>query len=275
MEEIAAFASSTAWLPDEAFAADEQPLLKEFRSISNDTAGARAATTRDAREHQLQEQVKRLREQRTLLSRSTQARGRGYAETLAQWQQILEDAAERVAHERTTLGELPLRYVAGKVLETGAASFYGRSDLFRTLEELLHSSGGMITPVLLGQPRTGKTSTLKQFSQRLGAQVLPVYLDMERHGNAETPQGFVSDLAKAIQSAADSHPHPIRLPEPDFAALAADPYRLFENWIAEVEQAIGAQRLLILTLDEFDRLDRAVQAGRMDERIFFMLRSLI
>jgi hypothetical protein len=272
---IARFAEATTWLPTESFAEDEQPLLAEFRSISQDTAGALAATTRETREQGLRTQIKRLREERTSLSRSTNKHVRGYAETLEQWQRVLEAEATQVAQQRTRIGELPVRYVAGTVLQAGTFTFRGRDDLFRELENILVNSPGKVTPLLLGQPRTGKTSALRQLPVRLGAQVLPVYLDMERRATATDAFGLIRDLVSEIRAAAQSHPQPISLPDLPDNLIAGDPYRVFENWIDEVEKALGERRWLLLTLDEFDRVDRAVRNGTMDERIFFMLRSLI
>ena len=272
---IERFTEATAWLPADLVADDERPLLVELRSISADTAGALAGMIRETRIQGLQTQIKRLQKQRLKLGRSDRAKVRGYAETLVQWQRVLEAEVARLGQERTLIGELPMRYSAGAVLEPGAASFQGRDDLFRALEGLLINAPSKITPLLLGQPRTGKSSAIKQLPLRLGAQVLPVYLDMERRSTAADASGLISDLVGEIRAAALRHPQPISLPSLDDALIRSDPYRVFENWLDEVEQTIGAQRWLLLTLDEFDRIDHAVQSGRIDERIFSMLRSLI
>ncbi len=272
---IARFAEATAWLPTDVLRSEEQALLAELQSISRDTGGALAAATRETKEHNLRTQIERLRQQRTRLSRNDQARVRGYAEALEQWQRLLEEAATQVTRQRAQIGELPMPYMAGAILPTGSFTFRGRDDLFRELENLLINRPGKVTPLLLGQPRTGKTSALKQLPVRLGAQVLPVYLDMERRVTANHAAGLVADLVSEIRQAAQSHPQPLSLPALDERLIAGDPYRVFENWIDEVEQALGAQRWLFLTLDEFDRIDQAVKNKTMDERIFFMLRSLI
>ncbi len=272
---IARFAEATAWLPTDVLRSEEQALLAELQSISRDTGGALAAATCETQEHNLRTQIERLRQQRTRLSRNDQARVRGYAEALEQWQRLLEAAATQVTRQRAQIGELPMPYMAGAILPTGSFTFRGRDDLFRELENLLINRPGKVTPLLLGQPRTGKTSALKQLPVRLGAQVLPVYLDMERRVTANHAAGLVADLVSEIRQAAQSHPQPLSLPALDERLIAGDPYRVFENWIDEVEQALGAQRWLFLTLDEFDRIDQAVKNKTMDERIFFMLRSLI
>jgi hypothetical protein len=272
---IAGFHTEAAWLPIDLFADDEQALLGELRSISVDTAGALGAATREARQTLLREQVRRLQDQRLKLGRSDRRWLRGHAAALAQWQRILDQAAGEVARERAAIGELPTSYRVGSVLEPGAPAFQGREDLFRDLEGLLINAPSKITPLLLGQPRTGKTSALKQLPRRLGAQVLPVFLDMERRSTAADAAGLLSDLVGEIRAAAQSHPRPVSLPPLDPALLAGDPYRVFENWIDEVEAALGEQRWLLLTLDEFDRIDLAVARKSLDDRIFSLVRSLI
>jgi len=272
---IARFHAVIEWLPENLLAEDEQPLFKELCTISSDTAEALTSQTRIAREQQLRRQITRLREQRAIMANSANKRVRGYAETLQIWQQVLEQEVAKVAQEREQIGELPIPYRAGTPLQTGNTAFHGRDDLFGDLENMLVNSPDKITPLLLGQPRTGKTSVLKQLPVKLGSQVLPVYLDMEREATAENAQGLVSDLVEKIRVAAQHHAQPLSLPPLEAEMIGSDPYRVFENWIAEVEQALGAHRWLLLTLDEFDRIDVAVKNGTMDERIFFLLRSLI
>ena len=122
---------------------------------------------------------------------------------------------------------------------------------------------------------TGKSSALKQLLLRLGAQVLSVYLDMERRGTAADATGLFSDVVGEIRAAALRPPHAMSLPALDEAVLRSDPYRVFENWLEKVEGVLGEGRWLFLTLDEFDLIDQAVRSGRLDERWFFLLRSLI
>jgi hypothetical protein len=274
---IARFDAATVWLPADAgiYAGGDHALLTELRSISADTAEAMGAATREARESKLRAQVERLRKQRLALARNDRARQRGYAEALEQWQRVLEKEAGAVAEQRAAAGELPMRYVAGGVLQAGSPAFQGRDDLFRTLEGLLISAPVKITPLLLGQPRTGKSSALRQLPRRLGAQVLPVYLNMEGRATASTATGLMSDLVREIRVAAQGHPHPLSLPPLDDALLAGDPYRVFLNWIKDIQPLLGADRWLLLALDEFDRIDEAVRERGIDSRIFAMTRELI
>ena len=105
-------------------------MVRELRSISRDTRGALDSATRGAREQLLREVMARVQTLRLSLGRHDRARLRGYAEPLRQWKEILEAEAKRIAQQREVVGELPMRYMAGAVLERGANSFTGRQDIF-------------------------------------------------------------------------------------------------------------------------------------------------
>jgi uncharacterized protein len=275
------FQDNTAWFPTEFFSDIEIALLTELRSICADAVAALQTVTLEAREHLLRTQADRLQRQRIVLGKnrtlgqSDHTYLRAYAKELAQWQSMLEKEANSVAQKRIFVGELPMGYSAGAVLGTSDPAFQGRDDLFRELEGLLINAPNKVTPLLLGQPRTGKTSVLLQLPQRLGAQVLPIYIDMERQSIASDAGGLLNDLVGEICKAARMHPDSISLPFLDPTVLSGDPYRVFLNWIDEVEQVLGERRWLLLALDEFNRIDEAIQSGRIDERIFAMLRRLI
>ena len=272
LERIERFAEATSWLPLGGLPQAEHALIEQLQRAS--TMSALGAESRKTRENNLRAEVEQLRSQRTLL-------GKGlidYAPALLRWEQIIDEAADQVAQQRADLGELPLPYAGGAVLRPGEPGFQGRADLFRTLEDLLANAAYRIAPLLLGQPRTGKTSALMQLPQRLGPQVIAVFLDMESRSSTNSAASLLGDIAGAIRTAALSARSPLSLPPLDTVILQGDPYRAFENWIGEVERALGDRRWLLLTLDEFRRIDEAVHRqtpGGLDERIFHLLRNLI
>ncbi len=52
-----------------------------------------------------------------------------------------------------------------------------------------------------------------------------------------------------------------------------DPYPAWDAWLTEVEKTLN-QRTLLICLDEFEALEEAITAGRIDERLLNMLRSM-
>ena len=58
-------------------------------------------------------------------------------------------------------------------------------------------------------------------------------------------------------------------------SLTADPFTRFDEWLNEVEGTLG-QKTALLSLDEFEALDRALTQGRFsDADVLGMLRNLI
>ncbi len=269
LERLQDFHRETAWIPRNFVAVDEQSLFAEFSSISTDTVGAIAGATRETRENGLQRQIDRLINLK--LQHHHPANVQGYA---SQWQLQLEEQVTRLNQERINLGELPSPYCAGIVLEDGDDAFQGREDLFRELENLLINPRRKGTALLLGQPRMGKSSALKQLPRRLGTQVLSVYIDMESLSTAANEVSLIRGLVREIRRVAQNRLQPITLPPLDDGQLDADAYQVFEQWIETIETQLGERRWLLLSLDEFNKIDEVLQSGRIDSRIFSMLRSL-
>jgi hypothetical protein len=67
----------------------------------------------------------------------------------------------------------------------------------------------------------------------------------------------------------------LALPPLSREALATDPFTRFDEWLDDVEQALGGNTAL-LSLDEFEALDSAIAKGRFEEgAVLGMLRHLI
>jgi hypothetical protein len=57
-------------------------------------------------------------------------------------------------------------------------------------------------------------------------------------------------------------------------ALESYPYIVFADWMKTVEETIE-DRWLLLSLDEYEYIEKMTETGRADERIFQLLRSLL
>jgi hypothetical protein len=89
-----------------------------------------------------------------------------------------------------------------------------------------------------------------------------------------TIPGFLYNIARGMADSAQRQ-RELALPLLSREALAADPFTRFDEWLDEVEQALGGNTAL-LTLDEFEALDGAITKGRFEEgAVLGMLRHLI
>jgi hypothetical protein len=119
----------------------------------------------------------------------------------------------------------------------------------------------------------GKTSFLLQLPALLPGQTLPVFLDLQRPVITQSTAAFLFNLARTISR--DARPYRLLLEPPQRAAFDETPFEAFATWLEDVALPSLQGFNLLLTLDEFEKLGEAVEAGRLDVRIFDELRYLI
>jgi len=270
---IAAIAETLGWLPAE-LPRELESFLPALRQIAE---RVRAALESDTDANRLDQISRACNEVASL--RQAQAWGKSakagarLARALDVWQDIL-------AHERTHLREqvaqftLPNYYVSGSPLADQSRVFKGRRDLFNMLErELAAQPEARPALLLLGPRRSGKTSTLRQLPSRLGPDFAPVEVDLLSAVTSENAAGLLGGIADQIRDKA-LLARRLKLPRLDKAHLAADPYLAFLQWLTEAEANLDG-KLILLNLDEYERLEEMIAQRRLDARIFQWLRSLI
>ncbi len=163
-------------------------------------------------------------------------------------------------------------YIAGNPV-TGTEMFFGRQDVFRFVRETLVGRYQDNAIVLFGGRRTGKTSVLYQMGRYLDPCYVPVFVDLQGislEGLGEMLWGIARQATRALRRQKG-----IRLTIPSRDEFAGDPGGCFrEGFLDPALEALGDDRLLVM-LDEAARLYEQVQAGRLEPRVFDLLRSLI
>jgi len=270
LEGTATIADKLAWLPPE-LPGELEAVLPPVRQVAQRVQAALESDTLYNRREQLQRAREEILAVRQSLSLGRAARiASRFGPILAKWQTMLERAVAALAAEEG----IPNVYVAGGALATASKVFKGRRDLFLALErELTGPAEQRPTLLLFGPRRSGKTSVLRQLPVRLGPDFIPVEIDLQSGVTAEEASGLLHYLARQITENALLHRR-IRLPTLKREALVKDPYMTFLDWLREAEKTVG-QRLILLNLDEYERLQEMLEAGRLDQRIFHLLRGLI
>jgi hypothetical protein len=191
-------------------------------------------------------------------------RGPGQSEHFADVVQLLA--------EQSPFQYIPNPYVVGTPLEAGSSLFFGREELLAAVQENL-TAGHRNNLVLIGQRRMGKTSLMKQLSNRLDPVYVPVYLDGQVMGLDPGMANFFLNLATEITFALEDRGIEITLPDP--ADFENSPAAYFERqFLAQTFAAIGNRHLIVL-FDEFEELESAVRRGYLDASIFGFLRHLM
>ena len=156
-------------------------------------------------------------------------------------------------------------YVVGPPIEPSPSSpFFGRSQALAWVDTNLCEAGQPRPPVLIiyGQRRTGKTSLLLQLEHRSRQQLLrgrPIgyaYVDLQRIDPGV--EFFLLELGERAQKALRARD--VSCSAPSLAELQASPYRTFDRFLGEIEQALHGGMLVFL-LDEFELLGNQVRGS--------------
>lgn len=151
--------------------------------------------------------------------------------------------------------------------------FVGREDLFAKIQENLAATHKP-TLVLHGQRRTGKTSLLLQLPKRLSADYVPVYVDLQATITVvPSLNRFLYTVAHEAVRQADEKRR-IALQPVEMGSFDRKGVHAFYEWLDLIRQQLDG-RLLLLALDEFEQIEKAIEKGKMDDAILDVLRHLI
>ena len=271
LERIAEIAQNLSWLPDNA-RMDMQELLRGIEQASQHAQAALESETLYNRQEQLRmalQVIERVRSGLAYAEKSDLARK--IIPALEGWQRTFGSAL----NDANLQESIPNVYVSGSPLIKDSKSFKGRRDLFRTLTNQLVSPAEQRPSLLLfGARRMGKTSTLKQLPVQLGPQIIPVSIDLQTASTVASAAGLLFLIAKEIVKSAHSERR-VKFPPLDPESLAKDPYLAFQEWLSSLDEILGDYHWILLALDEYESLGGMLADGRVDERIFQLVRGII
>jgi AAA ATPase domain len=189
------------------------------------------------------------------------------------WLKIVVAAAGAAGEE--VLREPVLNpYVGYSGLPVTGTTFIGRLDVFNTIETLWVS--GEILPVvfLYGHRRMGKTSILRNLEHAAPRGTLLVYLDMQDSTFVDHTGELLLDLAeglhrRTVEAGLDAVPPPDEARYKQLGDARRELNALFTRLDSQMEG-----RRLILAIDEFERIEKAIADGRVDAGVLDYLRAL-
>jgi hypothetical protein len=219
------------------------------------------------------------------------------------WAQYLTDVNQLVLGGRSgTVLRNP--YVPGTVIDLKLAElFKGRGELAGEIAAKLHI-GDALAFVLHGPRRMGKTSFLQQLPRLLPSEFVSITFDAQRSGATVGDSAFFYQLAKEIYDDLDAlvternlkllheptEPNegmfyepvePIETggsgpDDPVRLVYVPNPYSAFRKWLQQqILPAIGEDRYLFITIDEFESIGDALEQGDLRPRVLDTLRAII
>ncbi len=164
-------------------------------------------------------------------------------------------------------------FVVGNPVTGGI--FVGRDEIFRRIEELWGNTMAQNLPslVFFGHRRMGKSSILQNLGKmRFNVHTIVAQFTMQRAGRLKNTGELLCIFADQMYRALTLQ-H-ISLPIPNFDSFERSPYLTFDHFLAEIKSVMGGRRL-ILTIDEFELIEDAINRGAVDAELLAYLRGVI
>jgi hypothetical protein len=176
-----------------------------------------------------------------------------------EWRRLLDVESENTKALAAAMREIPNPFVFGNpVAETENNVFTGRRDIVRQIAASV--LGTMQTPTLLlhGPRRTGKTSILNQLPRLLGPDFAPTVVDCQNPAVTGSTATLLRYLSRKLSETLRRRRVTV---EPlTAAALACEPFAVFDEWLEGLERALPPKMRVLLCLDEYERLQATLDA---------------
>ncbi|MCB9007630.1 MAG: hypothetical protein H6656_09750 [Ardenticatenaceae bacterium] len=147
----------------------------------------------------------------------------------------------RLAEEAELRQEIDSPYIIGVPLTEKQAIFIGRQDVSSRIEQLLLDRRQ--PPLLLySQRRVGKTSLLNNLGRLLPSSIVPLFVDLQGPASrAQDEAGFFVQRGPQHGESAKRQ-RGVALPPLSREQLHDDPFTRFDEWLDEMEAALGGKR---------------------------------
>lgn len=245
---------------------DTWPAISGFRSVVDDAQIISQSFSRSARSLALNRALGNLTEITQQIDRVPQAERKLVASIAESWQKKLLAIATDIG-EITHTQPVHNPYVAGDPVE--GSLFVGRGEIIKQLEELWLMSSQLQSVVLYGHRRMGKTSILKNLSHYLGNNIKVVYINLLNLGEVSEGTGEV------LITLSDAISQSFSLSPPDDETLLRLPEVTFRRFIQAINQKLKDNQGLIIALDEFEKIEELILAGKLRSNFLGFLRGLL
>ena len=188
---------------------------------------------------------------------------REFRTTAAKW---LNVARQQLADAETVLEREPTRQVfrAGDPVDRECEAFVPRNGVSDEIERLMMLATGCPGIVLYGRRRTGKSTVLRNLEGFLPPQVLRANVSMQKPGALASLADLVTTLTGAVGGAVDGLGPTV---------VDGDLLQLFSSLEEANDKLEAADRRLLLSIDEYENLDRKIGEGVFPEDLLATLRE--
>ena len=193
------------------------------------------------------------------------------------WSQIIKEETNKLTElKKDTYEEIPNPYIFGNPVrpEEKSRLFVGRRDIIREIESNLANISQKPTLFLHGRRRVGKSSVLINLPRFLGKQYVSAYIDCQDVRTTESPVSFCFTLSMSISNSLKDRGFSIE--HPLLESFQKNPFTILGNWFDKIEKTLETEnKLILLALDEYEKLEESILRGNLSIEILDQLRNII
>ena len=146
--------------------------------------------------------------------------------------------------------------------------FIGREDILRQLEELWFINTSPQSVILYGHRRMGKTSILRNATTKVNTEVRVAYVNLLSVSSASYG---ITDILMAICDALEGI---TEIPVPNNNDLLQFPETTFRRYLEQITKTFTGKGLII-ALDEFEKIEELIDAGKLSKDFLGFLRGMV
>src|SRR5262249_40438519 len=181
-----------------------------------------------------------------------------------EWRSLMEQERDTFRDSVASRSGIPNPFVVGSpVTERQANVFAGRRDIVQQVEECVLGAQQALTILLHGPRRMGKTSILRQLPRLLGPDFAPALVDCQNPAVTSSRTTLLRYLSREIS--AGLRQRGVSMDPLTTQALEREPYTAFHDWLDVAERAMPGRLRILLCLDEYENLQRILDAGWGEE----------
>ncbi len=222
---------------------------------------------------ELRQELQAFRDGMTLVKRPV---GQSLQPLALCWLSLVDKEAT-ACRETLAFTPIPNPYIVGNLLQYRDDNlFKGRKDIIVAIEENIINPSQRPALLLYGRRRIGKTSTLLHLPRLLSSQFIPIFIDFQDARWRESDAVFGYQLARSIVSEVNKREAGKGLADPRLESFERYPFTVLAETLDALEDwSRQMRKQLLLTFDEYEKLEEGLRAGKITTEILNLIRYIV
>jgi len=202
--------------------------------------------------------------------------GPGFQSAALRWLEIVK-AEEAHVRKKIAFEPIPNPYMVGNPLMVrDRGLFKGRKDIIVAIEENIINPAQRPALLLYGRRRIGKTSTLLNLPRLLSSKFVPVFIDCQDAKWREGDATFCYHLAASIHDALNQRSLVKAAGRPRLERFERYAFTRLGEYLDQIEETSkAAQKQILLTFDEYEKLEDGISGGKVTRVVIDQLRTIV